>query len=137
MITAERVTGRGVNQIDTLYRAGTTRWSSHFNSIYSLIDMYGATIKVLENMVEVGTSNSIRGEAGGVLIAMRSFEFVFILYLMCKIMEIIDLLCRVLQHKSLDILNTMDLVSTTKALLQNLREGGFDILLKRVESICT
>ncbi|GFS41709.1 general transcription factor 2-related zinc finger protein [Actinidia rufa] len=48
--TAERVTGRGANQIGTLHRAGTTRWSSHFNSICSLIDMYGATIKVLENM---------------------------------------------------------------------------------------
>ncbi|GFY98405.1 General transcription factor 2-related zinc finger protein [Actinidia rufa] len=135
--TAERVTGRGANQIGTLHRAGTTRWSSHFNSICSLIDMYGATIKVLENMVEAGISNSIRGEASGALIAMRSFEFVFILYLMHKIMGITDLLCRALQQKSLDILNAMDLVSTTKALLQTLRVDGFDILLKHVESICT
>ncbi|XP_057482633.1 uncharacterized protein LOC130769355 [Actinidia eriantha] len=134
---AERVTGSGANQIGTLHRAGTTRWSSHFNSICSLIDMYGATIKVLENMVEAGTSDSIRGEAGGALIAMRSFEFVFILYLMHKIMGITDLLCRALQQKSLDILNAMDLVSTTKALLQTLRVDGFDILLKHVESICT
>ena len=97
--------------------------------------MYGATIKVLENMVEEGTSNLMRGEAGGSLIAMRSFEFVFMLYLMHKIMGITDLLCRALQQKYLDILNAMDLVSTTKELLQTLRVDGFDILLKHVKSI--
>jgi hypothetical protein len=36
---------------------------------------------------------------------------------MHKIIGIIDLFCRALQQKSLDILNAMDLISTTKALL--------------------
>jgi len=55
--------------------------------------MYGATITVLESMVQEGSSNSIHGEAGGCLIVMKSFEFIFILYLMHKIMGITDLLC--------------------------------------------
>jgi hypothetical protein len=88
-------------------------------------------------MVQEGSSNSIRGEAGGCLIVMKSFEFIFILYLMHKIIGIIDLLCRVLQQKSLDILNAMDLVSTTKALLRTLRDAGFDLLLTNVQSVCT
>ncbi|XP_038699224.1 uncharacterized protein LOC119996606 isoform X2 [Tripterygium wilfordii] len=41
-----------------------------------------------------------------------------------------------LQHKSLDIVNAMDLVSTTKALLFTLREEGFDHLLVHVQSVC-
>ena len=56
--------------------------------------MYGATISVLESIVEEGSSNSMRGEAGGCLIILRSFEFIFILYMMHKIMGITDLLCR-------------------------------------------
>ena len=135
--TGERETGRGCNQIGSLHRAGTTRWSSHFDSICSLIDMYKAVITVLESMVNEGSSNSLRGEASGSLIVMRSFDFIFILYVMHKIMGITDLLCRALQHKSLDILNAMDLVSSTKALLQTLREEGFDSLLMNVESVCT
>jgi len=94
--------------------------------------MYGATITVLESMVQEGFSNSIRGEVGGCLIVIKSFEFIFILYLMHKIMGITDLLCRALQQKSLDILNAMNLVSTTKALLQTLRDAGFDLLLTNV-----
>jgi len=58
--------------------------------------MYGATILVLESMVQEGTSNSICGEVGSYLIMMKSFEFIFILYFMHKIMRITDLLCRVL-----------------------------------------
>jgi hypothetical protein len=49
--TRERETGRGANQIGNLHRSGTTQWSSHFDSIYSLINMYDATIIVLESMV--------------------------------------------------------------------------------------
>jgi len=49
--TRERETGRGANQIGNLHRSGTTQWSSHFNSIYSLINMFDATIIVLESMV--------------------------------------------------------------------------------------
>ncbi|XP_052309185.1 uncharacterized protein LOC18099636 [Populus trichocarpa] len=133
----ERETGRGANQIGNLHRSGTTHWSSHFDSICSLIDMYGATITVLESMVQEGSSNSIHGEVGGCLIVMKSFEFIFILYLMHKIMGITDLLCRALKQKSLDILNVMDLVSTTKALLQTLRDAGFDLLLANVQFVCT
>jgi hypothetical protein len=72
---------------------------------------------MLESMVQEGSSTSIRGEAGDCLIVMNSFEFIFILYLMHKIIRIIDLFYRVLQQKSLDILNAMDFVSDTKALL--------------------
>ncbi|XP_038682193.1 uncharacterized protein LOC119982737 isoform X1 [Tripterygium wilfordii] len=127
---------RRTNQIGNLHRSGATRWSSHFDSICSLIDMYGATISVLESIIEEGSSNSMRGEAGGCLMIMRSFEFIFTLYMMHKIMGITDLLCKALQHKSLDIVNAMDLVSTTKALLFTLREEGFDHLLVHVQSIC-
>ncbi|XP_058211520.1 uncharacterized protein LOC131323690 [Rhododendron vialii] len=135
--TGERETGRGANQIGTLHRPGKTRWSSNFDSIWSLVDMFTATIKVLEMMFENGSSNSIRGEAKGALLAMKSFEFIFILHLMHRIMGITDLLCRALQHKSLNIINAMDLVSTTKTLLHTLREEGFDLLMMHVKSICT
>jgi hypothetical protein len=86
--TGERETGRGANQIDNLYQSATTRWSSHFDSIWSLIDMYGATITVFESIVQERSSNSI---------VMKSFEFIFILYLMYKIIGITDLFCRILQ----------------------------------------
>jgi len=90
--TEECETSRRANQIVNLHQNRTTRWSSHFDSICSLINMYGATIIVLESMVQEGSSNSIHGETGGCLIVMKSFEFIFILYLIHKIIGITDLL---------------------------------------------
>ncbi|CAK9179923.1 unnamed protein product [Ilex paraguariensis] len=120
----------------TLHRVDTTRWSSHFESICGLIDMYDAIISVFECMVNEGSSNTIREKTGGSLMAMKSFDFIFILHLMHKIIGITNMLCWALRHKSLNILNAMNLVSSTKSLLQTLRAEGFDYLLHHVKSVC-
>ena len=120
--SGERETGRGANQSGTLQRAANTRWGSHFNSIYSMIDKYGPVITMLEGISICGTTSvSMRGEARGSLKALKSFKFLFVLHFLHKIMGITDLLCRALQTKSIDILNDMDLVATTKELLHSLR----------------
>ena len=56
--------------------------------------------------------------------------------MMKEIMEITYLLCQALQHQSQDILNAVDLVSSTKALIQNLRDVGLDALFAKVKSFC-
>ncbi|KAK1377758.1 hypothetical protein POM88_024502 [Heracleum sosnowskyi] len=62
--SGERETGRGLNQIGNLQRAGSTRWNSHFNSVCSLIDKYGSIIIVLESINNCSTNSSAqRGEA--------------------------------------------------------------------------
>ncbi|XP_042443838.1 zinc finger MYM-type protein 1-like [Zingiber officinale] len=55
--------GTGANQIGTLHRPGATRWSSHYDSVRNLIDMYEATCKILGNLSENGSNGTIRGEA--------------------------------------------------------------------------
>ncbi|XP_042396935.1 uncharacterized protein LOC121987098 [Zingiber officinale] len=136
VVAGERETERGANQIGTLHRVGTTRWSSHFDSICDLIDKYNATINVIENIIIDGSSTSMRGEAGGSLIVMKSFDFIFILHLMHKIMAITNLLRRALQQKSIDIVNAMDLVSTTKALLLTLRNDEMSARYKHSSRSC-
>ncbi|KAK2656333.1 hypothetical protein Ddye_009385 [Dipteronia dyeriana] len=83
-----------------------------------------------------GLNNSIRGEAKGVLQAMRTFEFVFILQLMNEVLGITHMLCQALQSKSQDILNAMHLIRSTKILLQELRQDGWDKFLCTVLSFC-
>lgn len=55
---------------------------------------------------------------------------------MKEIMGITNILCQAFQQKSQDILNAMNLVSSTKMLIQNLRENGWTSLLKDVLSFC-
>ena len=51
-------------------------------------------------------------------------------------MRITHDLCQTLQRKSQDILNSISLVSTTKALLQEMRQTGWNDLIKEVIIFC-
>ncbi|XP_019414751.1 PREDICTED: zinc finger MYM-type protein 1-like [Lupinus angustifolius] len=116
----ELITGKGENQIGTLKRVGDTRWSSHFSSICSLINMYNATCVVLLKIIDNGSSSLKRVDAD----------------MMKEIMGITDCLCQALQLKSQDIVNAMQLVRTTKELIQKLRDSGWQSLLKTVTLFC-
>ena len=125
MIASNEIeTGRCANQIGTLQRAVDTRWGSHFQSICSLIKMFDATCKVINTISEEGANYKQRSDAEGAYQVLTSFEFILILHLMKEIMGITKILCQVLQQHSQDLLNVMHLVSTTKSLIQELRDDG-------------
>ncbi|KAG7988370.1 hypothetical protein I3843_03G184700 [Carya illinoinensis] len=130
----ELESGKGANQIGTIKRAGDSRWGSHFYSICSLLRMFEATCSMLETIIKEGSTYSQRGDANAAYKMITSFQFIFILHLMKEIMGITDVLCQVLQQKSQDILNAMNMVSTTKGLIQKLRNEGWENLLENVVS---
>ncbi|XP_052311393.1 uncharacterized protein LOC127905680 [Populus trichocarpa] len=100
-------TGKGVNQVGGLQRPGDN-----------------------------GSTYSQRGDAAFSFKLLMSFDFAFILHIMKDVMGITDMLCQALQQKSQDILNAMHLVTTTKTLIQKLRDDGWKTLLEEVTSFC-
>ncbi|XP_075645129.1 uncharacterized protein LOC142616131 [Castanea sativa] len=132
----ELETERGLNQISTLQRAGDTCWGSHLRSISSLVNIFSPTCEILLKIIKEGNTTSQREAAYSCYHAMISFEFVFILHLMKEIMKITNTVCQALQCQSQDILNAMDFVSSTKALIQNFRDEEWDNLLTIVKSFC-
>ena len=102
----------------------------------SLTTLFDSTCLVLENIKKEGSTYSQRGDANAASKLIESFEFIFILHLMREIMGITDVLCQALQQKTQDILNAMHMVSSTKMLIQKLREDGWNSLLENVLSFC-
>ncbi|XP_016192167.1 uncharacterized protein LOC107633046 [Arachis ipaensis] len=98
--------------------------------------MFAATQTVLNNIIDDGTTSAQRGEAYGVNKVLSSFEFVFSLHLMKEIIGITNILCQALQQKSQDLLNAMHVISTSKLLLQKLRDNGLCNLLEIVKKFC-
>ncbi|KAK9049224.1 hypothetical protein SSX86_031809 [Deinandra increscens subsp. villosa] len=130
--------GKGLNQVGTLRRAGDTRWGSHYDSVVSLIDMFAATNLVLEGImddIDHATSTQ-RADADVAYNMIQSYEFVFILHLIKEVMGETESLSLELQKKSQDILNAMDLVSSTKVSLNNIRNEGWDSFLDEVTYFC-
>ena len=114
----ELETGRRINQRTTLKRAGDTCWSSHFDSVHSLIAIFGATSSILQSIIKDRATYSQCGDADTSYNSINSFEFIFILSFIKEMMEIINLLCDALQQQSQEIVNSMQYVATTKSLIQ-------------------
>ncbi|CAL2227472.1 unnamed protein product [Prunus armeniaca] len=137
LLAAGRVgTAKGANQIRCLQRPGSTCWGSHFNSIRSLIDLFGATKTLLMDISHNGPTSQFRGEAESIKISMLSFDFVFALKLLDKTMRFTDFLCQELQRKSQDIVKALNLVASTKKELDELRNNGWNDFIQSVQSFC-
>ncbi|XP_047306183.1 uncharacterized protein LOC124909557 [Impatiens glandulifera] len=62
LATSECGFGIGVNQIGNLQRAGASRWSSHYDSVKSLISIYAATCKVFEVLSDHSPNGRVKAE---------------------------------------------------------------------------
>ncbi|CAH9083555.1 unnamed protein product, partial [Cuscuta europaea] len=109
--SGERQSRRGANQMSSLQRSGTTRWGSHYEYVPSMLELYNATCKVLENIACDGSNSKTRNEAEGACSSIQSFNFVFSLHAMRAIMGITDFVCQAFQKQYVDILSALGYVS--------------------------
>ncbi|KAK1419270.1 hypothetical protein QVD17_28434 [Tagetes erecta] len=99
--------------------------------------MFVVTRGVLQGIIEDNSNDYIqRGDADAAYGHLHSFEFVFILHLMKEVMGRTDTLSQALQKKSQDILNAMELVTSTKVTLNNFRNNGWDSFIEHVTFFC-
>jgi hypothetical protein len=128
--------GEVEDELCIFQRVSNARSMSYFSAICNLINMYDATCCLLEKLFDNESAYCQCGDAYTAYNYFTTFEFVLILHLMREIMGITGVLCRALQQQSLHVVNVKDLLRSTKALLQNMRQDGWDKLLKNVMSFC-
>jgi hypothetical protein len=132
----ELSSGQGLNQETSLKRSCDTRWSSHYNTMISLIDMFPSIVDVLDAVAEDGATLELRGQAEHLSHFIQSFGFMFNLHLMKYILGVSNELSQALQRKDQDIVNAMKLIRISKERLQIMRENGWSSLLDEVSTFC-
>lgn len=132
----EIMTGKGLNQESSLARPGDTRWGSHLKTLLRILVMWEAIIDVLEIVKKDSVKPTCNGGALGLIGKMESFDFVFILHLMIELLSVTDILSHALQRKDQDIVEAMHLIMDVKESLQDMRENGWEPLLKKVTKFC-
>ncbi|XP_020409201.1 zinc finger MYM-type protein 1-like [Prunus persica] len=120
----ELLSGQGLNQETNLKRSSDTRWSSHYNCLISLENIFPSVIDVLKIVRTDGSGYEQKFEAKVLLTFMQSFSFIFGLHLMKRILGITNDLSQALQKKNQDIVNVMDLIKICKGRLQSMRDNG-------------
>ncbi|KAK8370342.1 hypothetical protein V6Z12_A01G172700 [Gossypium hirsutum] len=132
--------GKGKNQVGTIQCPRNTQWGSHLAYLNSLMRIFDCNtpnpFKKMKQKCENRGHGRVAREVNGIYDAMTSIEFIFIFHFMIEMPRIIDDLCQVLQYKSQDILNAMQLVLSTNTLIQKFREHGLDLLFEEVKLFC-
>jgi hypothetical protein len=106
MNASNEIETRRATQFGTLQQPRDTRWSSHIQSVYSLIRLFHPTCSILE-IISKEINYAQRGETKVAYMVLTSFEFVLILHLMKQVMGFTNSLCQALQQNSQDILNAI------------------------------
>ncbi|XP_048503095.1 uncharacterized protein LOC125498842 [Beta vulgaris subsp. vulgaris] len=132
----ELETGSGLNQELDLKRPSDTRWSSHYKTLVNVINLFPTIVKVLVMIGKHGSNVDDKAKAQGIVYSLESFDFVFMAQLMFTIFGYTNDLCLALQRKDQDIVGAMRLVSSTKRVLQKMRECGWESHLRKVTSFC-
>ena len=130
----EITSGTGKNQETSLHRPGDTRWGSHYVTIVRLIDMWPSVLEVLQIVFDDSTQLESGAQVRGLYQRMQTFEFVFSMILMKRLLGMTNRLSMVLQEKDANILNAIIQIKAVKIELQSLREFGWDGLLNEVET---
>ncbi|XP_031260956.1 zinc finger MYM-type protein 1-like [Pistacia vera] len=130
--------GQGLNQECTIKQPEDTRWGSHIGTIHSVINLFSSVVDVLRVIKIEGYDSQNKSQARSLLRIMENFEFVFLLFLMKRVLGITNELSQALQRKDHDLLNAIQFVQVSKRRLHKMRNEDtcFDILLKEAPDMC-
>ena len=118
----------------TLKVLNPTRWSGRYDAVYALKERFSDIMKCLTHIILTSTKPKERDEAMAIKKQIENFDFVFMLVVQCKILEIVNIPSKAMQC------NTIDLISAHKLLqkaAQNIAElrTSFDAVMNEASSI--
>lgn len=111
----------------TTIRADDTRWGSDYRTISSLVSLFPEVLKVLEYVEKEGKNNFSWNQTHGVTLYFETFDFVFYLHFMLRILELTNNCLKLLKKKDQNIIEAVSLIEITKKKLQTFRDDGLKV----------
>ncbi|XP_016482013.2 uncharacterized protein LOC107802939 [Nicotiana tabacum] len=99
LVFGEVHTGSGLNQELGLQRAGDTRWGSHFKTVCNFISLFSSIVHVLGVLTIDSSNYHERSMTKNLVDDIRSYDFVYMLHLMLKVLALTYDLNMALQKK--------------------------------------
>lgn len=99
LMIGEIHTGSGLNQKLRLQRPSDTRWGSHFKTLHNFISLFSSFVYVIEVLENEGVNYHEKAMAKSLVGHIKSYEFIYILHFMLKMLALIYDLNMALQRK--------------------------------------
>nr|XP_009783286.1 PREDICTED: uncharacterized protein LOC104231920 [Nicotiana sylvestris] len=88
LVLGEVHTGSDLNQELGLQKAGDIRWGSHFKTVRNFISLFSSVAHVLGVLAIEGSNYHERSMAKSLVDDIRSYDFVYMLHLMLKVLAL-------------------------------------------------
>ena len=120
----------------TLKALNPTRWSGRYNAVYALKKRFCDVMKCLTNMTLTSTKSKERDEAMAIKKQIENFDFVCMLVVQCKILQIVNIPSKAMQCKTIDLISAHKLLQTAAEDIAQLRRS-FDAVLSEASAIAS
>ena len=105
-----------------------TRWSGRYDPVYALKERFCDGMKCLTHIILTSTKPKERDEAMTIKKQIENFDFVCMLVVQCKILQIINIPSKAMQCKTIDLISARELLQTAAEDIAQLRRS-FDAVL--------
>ncbi|XP_047264700.1 zinc finger MYM-type protein 1-like [Capsicum annuum] len=159
-LSSSRIRGQGYDRASNMQGEFNAVAKKHhevdqfFNILTNVLNVVGGSFKhremlrndqtekleellILEVLAKEGSNYQEKSLAKILVDDIRSYEFVYTLHLMLKVLAITHDLNVALQRKDQDIVTAMNLFGFTKRRLQSMRDSKWDSLVKDVSLFCS
>ena len=118
----------------TLKVLNPTRWSGRYDAVYALKERFSDIMKCLTHIILTSTKPKERDEAIAIKKQIENFDFVFMLVVQCKILEIVNIPSKAMQCKTIDLISAHKLLQKAAQNIAELRTS-FDAVMNEASSI--
>lgn len=126
-------------KLKTLKSLSTTRWACRSEAVSAIEKNYDSLLKCLKEISKTTTQPDVRVKAKGIRYQMKSYNFIFALYMMKPLLVQIQIVSAKLQTPNLNLLSAVTIVEALKKSLKNQRnnEDEYSRLYDKVLSVCS
>ena len=118
----------------TLKVLNPTRWSGRYDAVYALKERFSDIMKCLTHIILTSTKPKERDEAMAIKKQIENFDFLFMLVVQCKILEIVNIPSKAMQCKTIDLISAHKLLQKAAQNIAELRTS-FDAVMNEASSI--
>ena len=118
----------------TLKVLNPTRSSDRYDAVYALKERFFDIMKCLTHIILTSTKPKERDEAMAIKKQIENFDFVFILVVQCKILEIVNILSKAIQCKTIDLISAHKLLQKAAQNIAEIRTS-FGAVINEASSI--
>ena len=96
----------------TLKALNLTRWSGRYDAVYALKKRFCEVMKWLTHMILTSTKRQERNKAMVIKEQIENFDFVCMLVVQSKILQIVNIPSKAMQCKTIDLISPHKLLQT-------------------------